>query len=112
MLDLAQVIADAREEAQVLRANGAGMAPDRLHQLLDDVTEAAEEYLTWLTENDASIRSGYSLVWLRSRFPAMQREGHARLNGKARQYRACAVPRRANTAMAAVKGREAARKSA
>lgn len=109
MADLSQVLADAREEAAVLRANAAGFSVARVEQLLDDVQSAAEEWLTWLSEGDAVMRSGYSVDWLRGRFEAMRRDGHARMQGRARQYRACAVPRRANTATAAARGRDAAR---
>lgn len=108
---LEQILADAREEAQVLRSNGAGFSVDRVERLLDDVSSAAEEWMTWLSEGDAAIRSGFSPAWLRGRFESMKRDGHARLHGRARQYRACAVPRRADTATAAMRGRAAARSS-
>lgn len=113
--DLAQVIADVRGEAAVLESNRAGFSVERVREILADVAGAAEEWLTWLSETDATVRCGYSAVWLRARFPVWQREGHARLAGRARQYRACIVPRRANTASAAARGRaaaQAARKSA
>lgn len=109
MTDLAQVLADAREEAAILEANHAAMSVARVRQLLADVGAAAEEWLTWLSEGDAEVRTGYSVAWLRARFDAWQRDGHARLVGRARQYRACVLPRRANTAAAAARGREAAR---
>lgn len=109
MTDLSQVLADAREEATILAANGAAFSVERVRQLLADVEGAAEEWLTWLSEGDAAIRTGYSLAWLRARFEAWQRDGHARLVGRARQYRACVLPRRANTADAAERGRLAAR---
>lgn len=109
--DLAQVIADAREEAAILHANGAAFSVDRVKALLRDVELAAEEWLLWLSETDAAVRSGYSVGWLRGRFAGWQREGHARINGRVRQYRACIVPRRADTGAAAVAGRAAARQA-
>lgn len=109
--DLSQILADAREEAQVLRANGAGFAVDRVETLLGEIAGAAEEWTTWLSEGDAAMRSGYSKVWLRGRFEAWLREGHARLDRRNRQYRACVVPRRANTVTANTRGRNAARLS-
>lgn len=111
-MTLEQVLADARGEAAVLRANRAGFSVERVEQLLDDIQAGAEEWLTWLSESDAAIRCGYSAGWLRHRFEAWRREGHARLAGQHRQYRACAIPRRANTAQAAARGRDAARRSA
>jgi hypothetical protein len=108
-LDLSQVLADAREEATVLDANRATFSVARVREILKAVEVASEEWLTWLSETDAAIRSGYSVDWLRARFPGWERDGHARLQSRARQYRAVVIPRRANTAAAAARGREAAR---
>ena len=108
-LDLAEVLADLRGEAAVLRKNRATFSVDRVEEFCDRVTAAAEDYLTWLSEKDAAIRSGHSEDWLRGRFEALRRDGHARLAGRARQYRACAIPRRADVINAAARGREAAR---
>lgn len=110
-LDLAQLLADVREEATILEANHAAMSVARVRQLLTDVEAAAEEWLLWLSEGDAMVRTGFSAAWLRARFDAWAREGHARLAGRARQYRACVLPRRANTEQAAAKGRLAAREA-
>lgn len=109
--DLTQILADAREEAQVLRSNGAGFAVGRVEELLAAIAQSAEEWTTWLSEGDAMVRSGFSVVWFRGRFESLKRDGHARLVGRARQYRACAVPRRANTALQNSRGRDAARRS-
>lgn len=109
MSDLAQVIADARGEAAVLRANRASFSPDRVEEILTAVAGASEEWLTWLSEGDAAIRSGRSEAWLRARHPALERDNMARVSGRSRQYRACAVPRRADVITAAAKGRAAAR---
>lgn len=109
MKPLEQVLADAREEAQVLRGNRAAFAVERVEQLLEDVAESAEEFITWLSEADAALRAGRSESWMRAQFPAMQRDGNARLQVKARQYRMCAVPRRANVNAVAARAREAAR---
>ncbi len=109
--DLETVLADARGEAAVLKGNRAAFSVDRIERLLSDVQSAAEDWLTWLSEKDAAVRCGFSVDWLRGRFEALRRDGHARLAGRARQYRACAIPRRANVVTAAARGREAARKA-
>lgn len=109
MLDLQQVLADAREEATILEANHAAMSVTRVRELLKAVETAAEEWLLFLSEGDAVIRTGYSVPWLRARYEAWARDGHARMVGRARQYRACVLPRRANTQAAAEAGRDAAR---
>lgn len=108
-LDLAQLLADAREETTILEANHAAMSVSRVRQLLADIEASAEEWITFLSEGDAMVRSGYTAAWLRGRFDAWARDGHARLVGRARQYRACVIPRRADTMTAAARGREAAR---
>jgi hypothetical protein len=107
--DLVQVIADVRGEAAVLRANRASFSPERELEIMDAVAAASEEWNTWLSEGDAAIRAGRSEDWMRARFEQFRRDGHGRMHGRARQYRACAVPRRANTTVAAARGRDAAR---
>lgn len=95
MRDALQVITDAREETQVLRRNGAGMAPDRVEEILDEIVAAATEYFTWVSEPEAMIRSGHKLPWFRARFAEWERQGHARWNPrnrKERQYRLLIVP--------------------
>ena len=55
---LEQVIADWRENAQVLRRTGHQHDGDLIDQLLDEVVSASEEFVTWLTEDAAMLRSG------------------------------------------------------
>jgi hypothetical protein len=53
------------------------------------------EYLTWISEADARIRSAHAPAWFRVRFPEWERQGLARWNPKRpreRQYRAIIVP--------------------
>ncbi len=108
---LEQILADARGAAQMLRFTGNTGQAEYLEGLCTRVAAATEEWLTWLSETDAAVRSGRTEDWLRGRFEALRRDGHARLVGRRiRQYRACAIPRRANVVAAANRGREAARK--
>jgi hypothetical protein len=108
--DLETVLADARSDATVHRRLHPATA-DLIEKLCDDVARAAEEWLTWLSEGDASTRAGKSTDWVRGKYEQLHREGHARtVNGK-RQYRACFIPRRANVDTAAQRGREAAREA-
>jgi hypothetical protein len=107
--DLADVLADFRGDAAVLRRAGHHRDADLREQLAEAVAEAAREWLTWLSETDAALRSGRSKDWLRARFSDWQRDGHARLQGRERQYRACVVPRKSNLSAARTAGIEAAR---
>lgn len=106
---LEQVLADARGEIPLLRKRRLSWDPDAIAEFVDRVAAASEEWLMWLSESDAAIRCGFSESWLRARFETWRRDGHARMVGRNRQYRACAIPRRADIVSAANRGREAAR---
>lgn len=94
---LEQVLADARGELPILRKHGAGQVADAIETLCDQVSRAAEAYLTWLSEPEAAIVSGKSRDWLRHRFARWERDGHARIapnNKRQRQYRLVILPKR------------------
>jgi hypothetical protein len=94
-MDLAQILADAREEAQVLRRAGNAGQAEYLDGLLSRIRDAAEDYLTWLSEADAMLKSGLSERTLRRRFRDLMDSGLARHGAKrCREYLACAVPNR------------------
>lgn len=99
MKTLEQVLADYREDAQVLRAHGHGHDAQLIEKILHDVELATVDVREWLSEGEARLRSGKSAGWLRARFPEWAAAGHARLNPnrpRERQYRQIVVPRRAN----------------
>lgn len=109
IIDLGQVIADAREEAAVLRRAGNTGQAEYVEQLLERVTAAAEDYLVWLNESDAMIKSGLAQRTLRRRFRELLDCGLARYNDKReRQYRAIAVPPRPAVIEARERGRRIA----
>ena len=105
---LEDVLADAREEAAVLRRAGHPVQARAIERLCDAVAESTEDYRTWLTKSDARLQSGRSVEWLRAQFPRWLDQGLARLNGRKREYRAMIVPRRANLSAAKEAGRTAA----
>lgn len=95
---LDQVLADWRGDAQVLRRRCDVQLAEQLERCAEEATEAAEEYLRWLSEDDAMLRSGRSRTWLRGQFPEWERQGHARREGhRRRMYRMLVIPQRANT---------------
>lgn len=100
MRSLEQVLADVREEAQILRRSGYAREAENIERILTEVQEAAHEFVTWLTEEDAMLRADRSRRWLRSEFPKWERMGHARKQGRKRFYRMLIVPVRANTSAA------------
>ena len=106
-MTLEQVLADAREDAKVLERAGHVRDARLLGGLVERVAHAAADYLVWLNEREAHLRSGRSVAWLRSRFPEWERQGHAKLDGRRRMYRTLIVPTRADTAAAYAAGRRA-----
>jgi hypothetical protein len=104
---LEQVLADAREDAAALRRHGHKHDAELIEALCDKVADAAFEYLNWLTEGEAKLRSGHSAEYLRARFPQWLEQGLARWDGKKRQYRAVCVPQRGNREAAREAGRRA-----
>jgi hypothetical protein len=105
---LAQVLADFREEAQVLRRNRAAMSPDRCDEHADAIARAAEDYLRMISEGDARIRSGWSVPRLRALFPYLFAEGNAEWRGRTRYYRLVCIPPRPDLQAAREAGRQAA----
>lgn len=104
---LEEVLGDWREQAQVLGARGHGQEAKAIHDLVDEVTAAAEDYLKFLTEKDAILRSAKSQQWLRCRFAEWEREGHATKVKGVRYYRQIVLPQRANVSAAFEEGKRA-----
>ena len=105
---LEQVIADEREAAAILRGKGHPHDATLLEGLLDRVSAAAEDYITWLSEDDARLRSGHTVYWLRARFGGWESQGHARWNGRKREYMMLIIPQRTHPSAAREQGRRRA----
>ena len=90
-----EVIASLREDAAVARRLGHEHDAKLLEASAERFASSIDEYLTWISEADARIRSGHLAAWFRARFPDWERQGLARWNPKRpreRQYRAIIVP--------------------
>jgi hypothetical protein len=109
---LEQVIADYRGDLAVLRKHAETVRVDLIEQILDAVKESAADYLTFISEDDARLRSGHTVEWLRARFAQWARDGHAKIERRQRWYRAVVVERRADVAAAREAGRIAGRRGA
>ena len=95
MRALEQLLADWLGEAQVLRKNGFRREADDIERRVDEIKLASQEYLEWLSEEDAVLRSGYSEHWLRTRFAGWEHDGHAKKGASGeRWYREIIVPQR------------------
>jgi hypothetical protein len=108
MADLAQVLADARGEAALLRRRGSAAMADAIEELAVSVSAAAEDYLTFVTESEARLR-GAKLAFLRRNFPTWEQDGHARKVHGVREYRAIMLPRVTPTSVAREAGRRGER---
>jgi hypothetical protein len=102
-----QVLADERESANVLRRKGHRHDAELIEGVCDRFAASIVDYLNWLTEGEAKLRSGHSAEYLRARFPQWLEQGLARWDGKKRQYRAVVVPQRGNREAAREAGRRA-----
>jgi hypothetical protein len=108
--DLGAVLDAYRAKADVLDSVGHDREASLVRQIVAEVERSAEDWLTWLPEGDAMLRSGRARPWLRARFPQWERDGHARMRGRERQYRLCVVPSRTDASSAAADGADAARR--
>lgn len=109
---LEHVIARFREHANELRFGGHKIQAESVDAVLDAVSAAAEDYLVFLDERAAGLRSGRSTAWLKARYDQWERDGHARMRGGRREYRTLIVPQAVNLISAREAGRAAARKPA
>jgi hypothetical protein len=114
MPDLDAVLAQEEADAAALRRKGDLRAAEIVEAVVARVRASAEDWLTWLDEPDAALRSGRAPAWHRARFAAWERQGHARfgrVNGRrVRQYRRAIVPMRAAVATLEREARTAARR--
>ena len=92
--NLEQVLADARGDAAVLRRRGDQRTAAALESICDEVRDAAADYLTWLSEDQAMLRSNHREAWFRRRRAEWLASHNARQVGRRWQYRALVVPQR------------------
>lgn len=106
---LEQVISEWRDLATAAKRLHDERTAMLILEVLKEVSDAAEDYMTFFSERDAELRSGKSARWFRARFPEWKAQGNARENARGeRQYRAIVVPQRPNILAAYEAGREAA----
>ena len=94
MTRLTTVLADALEEAQVLRVNGHVAQANSIERLADEVRKAAGDYLTFIPEHEAQLRSGFGPDFFRARRKQWVEDGLAEQRGRHWYYCRLIVPRR------------------
>lgn len=100
-MSIEQVLADARGDAQRLRAYGQGEIATALEAIIGKLTDAPEvrELLTWHDETGAVLMSGKPAGFFRGRFDDWERRGLARSPRRGvRQYREAVIPKKARLA--------------
>lgn len=102
---LEQVLADATEQAAILRAHGHVAQAMSLEGLAEQVRACMRGYLTTLSDSEAQLRSGWAVDRLRGKFPEWEAAGMAMLDERGkRRYRECVVPVRLERSEARLAG--------
>jgi hypothetical protein len=102
---LESVLSEYRADAQVLRRYGDTRVADAIDRVCKDVAVAAEDFMRFISEADAMMRSGRGVDFLRARFPAWERDGNARYERRQRYYRQVVVEHRLDLEAAREAGR-------
>ena len=109
MRDLQSILDRWQADADALARNGEPDKARLLERCVDEVRTAAADWLRWVDEDDAMLRSGNSRDWWRREFTLLAPRGHARRVGRGkREYRLAIVPVRKTLLEAAQAGRRAA----
>lgn len=109
--DLEDVCNRWRHDADALRRNGDTARADWLMQAVADVERTAQEWLAWISVEEAALRSGYSVKWVKGQFAGWEARGHARrLGARRREIRAAVVPMRRAVVQASAEGRDMGRR--
>jgi hypothetical protein len=106
--DAIEVLGDERGQAAVLRANGHDHDAKIIERICDRFAEAAHEYLNFMSEPEAMLRTGKSERQLRRLYAELEPRGHAKRIGSTRYYREVMLEPRANLSAAREAGRRAA----
>jgi len=110
-MTLDQVLTDAKEHANALRLHGHRAQAKSLDALVDAIELAAADYLTWLSESEALLRSDWKTRRLRSHFTEWVAQGMAEKRGRVRWYRQVMIPQRPNAEAAQADAERMARAS-
>jgi hypothetical protein len=107
-----EVVADLRERVSLLRLEGHPVQAASVERAVDQLVATLPEYVSWLSESDATGYTGRTAEYLRARFARWEERGLAMWRGRTRWYRRCVLEHRGNVAAAREAGRRAAREAA
>ena len=106
-MSLERVLSDAEVEAAALRRNGHSQQADSILRLVEEVRTAAADYLEWLPEGAAMLRSGRGSDWLKARRDQWERDGLAYKRGRTWYYRRVCIETRKPTSITLGEARRA-----
>lgn len=109
MTDLTIIVDRWRRDADALQRNGEPDKAAMLRRCADECEASAHDWLTFIDEAAAMLRTGRSVEWMRQQFRVWQPLGHARQVGHGKRvYRLAVLPVRPGILEAAIAGRLAA----
>lgn len=91
---LGTTLADAMEDATILRRNGHTIQADTIERIVSLVKVAAADYLAWIPEHEAMLRAGRQEDFFRARRKQWEEDGLAECRNRQWYYRRLIVPRR------------------
>jgi hypothetical protein len=106
---LKEVLEDELRQAEVLKHNDHDHDAKLIKRICKRVSDATEDYLTFLNEPEAVLRTGRTVEFLRARFGGWERRGHAKRVGRVRSYREIILDSRVDLGRIRADARAAAR---
>lgn len=90
----------------MLRRRGHSRDAELLESCADEISQAepVRALLTWLSESDCLLKSGYKTEYFRSRFGEWEAQGLAEKRGRRRYYRDIVCPQRKHASVARLHG--------
>lgn len=89
-----QVVDRYRSDAIVLKRNGHTGEAEIVERFADDVMQAVEPLVRFISEADARMRSGWTQRTLRKKFAVWEAEGFAYRKGNQHFYLLMLIPQR------------------
>lgn len=93
-VELAAILGTMDEDAAAYARNGDTAKAEAIRARANEIRQAARDFITWLTEDEAMLRSGESRQRVKSLALRYVAAGHAKIVGRRFHLRACIVPRR------------------
>ena len=106
---LDQLLADWKERANQLRYTNHSHDATLIEKVCDEVADCMVDFLTWMSEERATLYTGLKAPALRHKFPSLEARGLAKWDEQRRRrlYRRVGLEHRGNSEAAREEGRRA-----